>query len=438
MKQRSLLHVLSAIVDQPWAIRDVEMQTILGVVEAKMAGVPIDIEAVAAKLGRPLENTGSRVEMRGDVAVISVAGPIFRYADIFSEISGATSVEHMATDFQAALDNSRVDQILLNIDSPGGEVNGISDFADMVRAGSQKKPVTAFVDGLAASAAYWIASAATRVVASKTSLLGSIGVVVSMTDRRAAQERQGVKRYEVVSTVSPKKRLDISTDEGQAQVLAVADQLAEIFVGNVARFRGTTRDNVVSNFGQGGVLIARDAVAAGMADQVGTFESLLGELARQATSQFSVAAPAAHLKEVAAMADLTTQQPPVKTPVPEPVAPPHNPNPPAPAPVPPTEDPAAQARAAERARIEGILCSEQARGRKQMARHLAFKTDHDVAAAVALLAVTPAAAPQNPLEAAMGGVQNPKVGTGVVSDPDSPASEAARILQFVPKGRRAS
>ena len=433
---RQLLRVLSAIQERPWAITERMMRTIMDIAETNLSGGAIDIEAVAARIGRPLENTGGRVQMRGDTAIIGVEGPIFRYADIFTEISGATSVEHLATDFQAALDNPAVSQIVLQVNSPGGQVDGINEFADMVRAGSAKKPVTAYVDGLGASGAYWIASAAPRVVANESSFLGSIGVVVSVTDNRDAQERQGVKRYEIVSTQSPLKRADIRTDEGKAQLLAIADALAEIFIGRVAQFRGTTPESVASNYGRGGLLIARQAVAAGMADEVAQFEPMLARLQGGARSRsISGAAATAQLE-----AHMETNTPPPATPAAAPV--------PAPASAPASTAQVAEAIIqAERARCQGILTCEEAKGRKEMARHLAFNTNMSVEDARTLLkvapkvegtATTPPAKP-NPLEAAMATVPNPKVGTGNPGEGgDSVEAEAASILQFVPKARRAS
>src|SRR5204863_1853108 len=111
--------------------------------------------------------------------------------------------------------------------------------------------------------------------------LGSIGVVVSVTDNRDAQERQGIKRYEIVSTQSPLKRTDIRTDEGRAQLAAIADSLADLFIGRVAQFRGTTADRVISDFGRGAIVPARQSIAAGMADSLGSFEPLIAGLAAE-------------------------------------------------------------------------------------------------------------------------------------------------------------
>ena len=132
------------------------------------------------------------------------------------------------------------------------------------------------MDGLAASGAYWLASAAGKIVADETAQLGSIGVLATVIDDRAAEEKHGVKRYEIVSSQSPLKRTDPGTDEGRAQLQQMVDAMASVFIAKVAKFRGTSEAKVASDFGRGAVLPAHDAVSVGMADALGSLESLLG------------------------------------------------------------------------------------------------------------------------------------------------------------------
>ena len=224
---------------------------------------------MAAKLGRPLQNTRS-VTLRDGIAIIPVTGPIFRYANLFTAISGATSLDVLARDFGAALSDPMVKAIALEIDSPGGQAPGIAEFAQMVRSSS--KPVTAYVDGNAASAAYWIAAAAHEVVISKTGMVGSIGAVIGI-DTRA---RDGV--VEFVSSQSPKKRVDATTDDGRAQIQRLIDTLAQVFIDDVAAYRGVSVETVLSDFGQGDVRMGEEAVRLGMADRVSTLEEVIAGL----------------------------------------------------------------------------------------------------------------------------------------------------------------
>ena len=256
--------VLAAIMAKPWAIMP---EALAGIVE--IANRQGDLEAVLAKRGQPLEGAQTMV-VRNGVAILPITGPIFPRANLYTEISGATSVEMLSQDFQAAEDDPSVGATVLNIGSPGGQLSGIQEFAYQVA--NAKKPVVAYVRDVGASAAYWIAAAASKIVINKTAQVGSIGVVASFAKRG----QDGT--LEIVSSQSPKKRLDPASAEGRTEVQGVIDDLAAVFVADVAAYRGTTVKNVGQNFGQGGVLVGARAVSAGMADALGTLEGVIAEL----------------------------------------------------------------------------------------------------------------------------------------------------------------
>lgn len=254
------------VASQPWAILPAMLETIGAIARRENDSV----EALEARLGRPLQNT-RLVKMRDGVAIIPVTGPVFRYANLFSEISGAVSLDILALDFTRALEDPAVKSIVLVLDSPGGQANGISEFAAMVRASS--KPVVAYVDGSAASAAYWIAAAADEIVISKTGEVGSIGAVVSIDTRG---KKDGV--MEIVSSQSPNKRPDVTTDAGRALIQARIDQFAQVFIEDVAAYRGVSVDHVLIHYGQGDMRMGADAKRLGMADRVSTLEEVIAGL----------------------------------------------------------------------------------------------------------------------------------------------------------------
>lgn len=229
-----------------------------------------DFEAVLAKQGERL-TAAADVQVRDGVAIFELVGPIFRYANFFTRVSGATSIDQAALDLRTALDDPRVRAIVLSIDSPGGATTGVSDFAQMIRAAD--KHVVAFVGGSAASAAYWIASAAHELVLADTALVGSIGVVASI------RLDDDDKLLEIVSSQSPDKRPNFRTDAGRAVVQRTVDELAQVFLEAVADYRRVSAEKVTRDFGRGGVLVGRNAVAAGMGDSIGTLESVLGSFA---------------------------------------------------------------------------------------------------------------------------------------------------------------
>lgn len=257
------------ILARPWAMTEEALQVVLAIAERRNDPP----EAVEARLGRPLDNA-HKVTVRDGVAIVPVVGPISRHADLFTEISGATSIETLARDFRTAIDDRSVKAVILDVDSPGGTVAGVSEFASQVRAARGTKPVVAYVGSQAASAGYWIACAADRVVADSTAMLGSIGVVMGVPRKKASDP------IEIVSSQSPHKRPDIETEAGKAQIQATADDLADLFVDAVALSRDVPRETVLSDFGRGGQMVASRAVAAGMADGIGSLEETIACLAR--------------------------------------------------------------------------------------------------------------------------------------------------------------
>lgn len=281
--KNTMTKAFNAALDRPWAITEAGLRMVLTV--ANREG--LDIEAVETQLGRKLANTQSVTERDG-VAVLPINGPIARHANLFSAISGATSIDLLARDFTAALNNSSIRAILLHMDTPGGEVNGVAEFADMVYAARGKKPIYAYVGGLCASAGYWIGSAADVIICDQTAMLGSIGVIAAVPD--PAYDSAGDVVF--VSSQSPKKRPDPTTAEGKTDIQSTIDSLAQIFVETVARNRGVTADTVLESFGQGGVFVGKEAIAAGLADRLGSYEDVLAQLAgrQQAAAQRLAAA----------------------------------------------------------------------------------------------------------------------------------------------------
>lgn len=210
------------------------------------------------------------------VAVLPIRGVITPEPSIESFLFGGTALSNATAALDMALEDPEVSSIVLDIDSPGGHVTGVSEFAQKIAAAD--KPVLAYVRGTAASAAYWIASAADKVFMSETAEVGSIGVIVSFLDTSKLLEAMGVEEVEIVSSQSPLKRIDPTTDDGRAAIQARVDKFADIFISTVAKNRGVAVDTVLSDFGQGDILLAADAVKARMADEVTTFDNLIQTL----------------------------------------------------------------------------------------------------------------------------------------------------------------
>jgi len=412
-----LFHILTRIKSQPWACTPEVMETIMSIATREN----MSPEAVAKEMGRPLRNSYD-VELRGNVAILPVQGPLIRYATMFSQISGATSYDMLAQDFDRALNDPNVSAILLNIDSPGGEANGVSEFADQIYQARGTKPIVAYVGGMGCSAAYWIASAADEVIASDTAILGSIGTIMSVTDTKEKDAKAGVKTYTIVSSQSPHKAVDASTEDGQNRLQAMVDSLSDVFIAKVAQYRGVDAETVMENFGQGDVRVGQAAVTAGLADRVGSFEAVLAEMQNPAERTAPTQIAAAGGAEINASEETTMNKDEVAEKFPE-VAAAFR------------KEGEATGVTAERARIKGILASEQAEGRTELANHLAFDTDTTAEASVALLSKSAKATAQAPakvdaLAAAMASVDNPKVGADTDKGEDTVEAAVARSAKL--------
>lgn len=270
----------------PWAIQPEALETVLAIASRELS----DPEAIERAAGREVDGA-QRMRIRNEVAVISLRGPMFRYANLFTRMSGATSTELLAQDVGAALADPGVRGIILDIDSPGGMVNGTSELAELIYSARGEKPIWSFISGAGASGAYWAASAAERVFAERSSMIGSIGAVIGITDFRQADEKKGVRTMEFVSAQSPKKRMDPFDEDpdraqdARAEIQRLVDDIAAVFVSDVARNRGVSVEGVLSDFGQGGVLIGEAARTAGMVDGITTMEALISDITQDRRSR---------------------------------------------------------------------------------------------------------------------------------------------------------
>lgn len=223
-------------------------------------------EAVSAQLGLLVEDTKlSRI--KGSVGSLFISGPILPRADTFLESSGIVSIGRLMSEFKALEANDMVKEILLVFDSPGGAVTGVDEFAALI-AGCDKR-TTAYVLGSAASAAYWLASAADSIVGAPTSIEGSIGVVLTV------RVSKNTNRVELVSEQSPFKRVDAATSKGKEQLRRIPTGLATVFIETVAKNRGVSAEKVMADFGKGASLVAKEALAAGMIDKIDTLENTM-------------------------------------------------------------------------------------------------------------------------------------------------------------------
>lgn len=270
--------IRQTIVDARWAIQPEKLATILEFVNFKAAGGVLSAEEiqsqVAAARRASYQTTGS------SVAVIPLFGTIMPKANLITEYSGGTSVQGFTKAFREALNDDSVGSILIEVDSPGGVVDGVPELADEIRAARGRKPIVAHANSLAASAAYWIASAADELVVTPSGEVGSIGVFTVHYDQSGQLERAGVQpslisagRYKVEA--NPFEPLG---EEARAYLQEQVDEFYGMFVGAVAKGRGVGVKEVRDGFGEGRVVTAAAARRLGMVDRVETFDATIARL----------------------------------------------------------------------------------------------------------------------------------------------------------------
>ena len=267
-----LPHLAARLFGVPLAIHRPKLDVILSVLGARIGladlAAPVGYTPAARAPGPP----------SGKVAVIPIHGTLVRRTSGLEAESGLASYTGIAAQLDAALTSPEVAAILLDIDSPGGESGGVFDLADRIRAASEVKPVWAVANDMAFSAAYALASAATRVFLARTGGVGSIGVIAMHVDQSVKDAQDGV-RYTAVFAGERKNDLNPHepiSNEAHAVLKAEVDRIYDLFVETVARHRGLDADAVRAT--EAGLFFGPDAVATGLADAVGSLDDALTQL----------------------------------------------------------------------------------------------------------------------------------------------------------------
>lgn len=266
------------VMTAPWAIVPEKLREIQGIYETHLKGDKIDLESLEARLGEPLQRKEQGYQVINGTAVIPIDGVISRRMNLLQKVSGGASTELIEKDVRAALEDSSVDRILLEIDSPGGSVSGIFELANLIYNARVDKPIDAISVGSMASAAYLIGAAAEKVyISGETDTVGSIGVIYTHLDNSEAQAKEGVKTTEIFAgkykvIASSNKPL---SEEGQGDIQAKVDYIYSLFVEHIAKFRGVSVDVVLTDMADGKVFIGKQAIEAGLVDGVSTSDDLI-------------------------------------------------------------------------------------------------------------------------------------------------------------------
>ena len=222
---------------------------------------------------------GSGYHVRDGIATIDIVGPMMKRESLIFRLFGGILTPDITRNVRRAVEDPNVGSILLSIDSPGGQVGGIAELADTVYRARSQKPIWAFVDGLGASASYWVASAAEKIIVNnQTGRVGSIGVTAIHADYSKRLENRGVtvtvfasgKYKKVGNQYEPLSKSD------EQYITGHVTTLYSIFRDSVSRFRGIPTKRIEGT--EGSLLFAREALKLGLIDEIESLETTISKL----------------------------------------------------------------------------------------------------------------------------------------------------------------
>ena len=267
-----LPHLASRLFGTPLGLSQNKLNVVMSVMLPRLTG---EMKFDAAQPAVRSQAFGELTISRGGIAIIPIRGSLVKRAGPMDAMSGLVSYSMIEQQLALALGEPEVKGILFDIDSEGGEVNGMFDAADLIFNARGQKPIWAIGNEFALSAAYMIASSAERVFIPVTGAVGSIGVLAIHVDQSAKDEKEGLK-YTMVFAGERKTEFNPHeplSDDARVTLQARVDQVHEMFLEAAARRRNRTVEHMRST--QAGMFYGQDAVTQGLADGVGSFSSIL-------------------------------------------------------------------------------------------------------------------------------------------------------------------
>lgn len=279
------LRIAELLFNRPLMISEAKLNVILRVLGPRfnidLSGLP------SAEMAQISEQERARAGYRvhGGVGIIGIHGPLMHRV-LASEFpsGGPTTYADIRRAFDLALVDDAVQSVVLEIDSPGGEVHGVFDLADHIFQSRAVKPITAVVNESAFSAGYLLASAASRIVLPRTGGVGSVGVIATHADFSRAEDAAGIT---VTHVFAGARKADFSphqplSSDALTTLQGMVDDTYEMFVDTVARNRGLKSKEVRDT--EAGIFEGKKAVAARLADEVSAADKAIANAGKRETT----------------------------------------------------------------------------------------------------------------------------------------------------------
>ncbi len=380
----TLTHIAERVLNRPLLLHPDKAEVILQALQGRIGLGSIDLSAPEANrfVGSPIREDGSRASMamHDGTAIIPIVGSLVNRGAWIGASSGLVSYEGLAAQLREAAGDPSVSAIVLDLDSGGGEATGMYALANLIAKIDQTKPVYAFVNDVAASAAYGIASAAREIIVSPSSIVGSIGVVLLHLDHSGELADAGIKPTLIHAGAN---KVDGNPFEPLSEAVRadLQDQVGkfyEQFVGLVAQGRAGRMSAAQIRATEARTFMGQEAIDIGLADRMASLDELLTLISQPAPGATSNRSGFAMSKTNQADApqaqnggeNQSMHQAALDAARAEGVA-------------------AGKAEAS--ARIKAILQAEEAQGREAQAMTMALDTDMKAEDAIKVLAVAPKA-----------------------------------------------
>ena len=273
----NLPHIAARVFGTPLMIGRAKLEVILGVLVPRFSGGSVE-PAPSDSNAPPLA-----VVTPEGIAVIPIVGTLVSRSGFVDAASGLLSYGAIGDTIAGAMADPAVCGVILDMDSPGGEVGGLFDLVDRIKnlRAANEKPLWAVANEAALSAGYAIASAADRIYVTRTGEVGSIGVVAAHVDESGADTKAGLSWSFVFAG---DRKIDGNShgalsERARANIQADVDRLYAGFCALVAANRGLTSETVRAT--EAVIFRGELAIRAGLADRIGTLEGAIADMASE-------------------------------------------------------------------------------------------------------------------------------------------------------------
>ncbi|PPI86200.1 serine peptidase [Marinobacter maroccanus] len=275
-------HVASMVFGVPLFATPALVTAVKSVLEPRLLGKDTgSVESMAPLALMDEEQRAAQPERSANqLAVIPVHGILVpRRGEITESCEELVSYELLRSQIESVRHNDQVAEIILDFHTGGGSALGCKEAADYIRMVSAEKPITALINFAACSAGYFLASACSRIVASPTSMVGSIGVIIETYDVSRAEEAAGIKfntffRGGHKNDASPHEPI---TDQATLEIGRRLDAAYEMFTTSVAEYRGLDVEAVVAT--EAKVFSAKEALSLKLIDEIAPAQDAVNAIA---------------------------------------------------------------------------------------------------------------------------------------------------------------